>query len=79
MGTFCTHVMTEQKGQKIGFYYAVQEGGDFNIHYDVRDPEGHIFTEDEARGVDMAFAAQKIGEYTFCFKNGTLELTRQNN
>ncbi|CAO3668164.1 unnamed protein product [Rhizopus stolonifer] len=39
----CFYTMTDQPGKKIGFYFAVQQGGDFDIDYEVTGPRAMLF------------------------------------
>lgn len=34
----CFFTEARMPGEKIGFYFAVQEGGEFDVDYDVLDP-----------------------------------------
>lgn len=54
----------------IGFYYAVQSGGTFEVDWVVMDPDDKIVIEGEKeRQGDFIFTAKQIGEYSFCFAN----------
>ena len=67
----CYHAWVDQAGEKIGFYYAVQSGGDFRVAYSVHDPnDKSILEEPTARQVDVIFTGNIVGEYVFCFYNG---------
>jgi hypothetical protein len=56
--------------QKVGFYFAVQSGGSFDIDWTVTDPRDKIVIEGEKeRQGDFVFTANEIGEYSFCLNN----------
>ncbi|CAO3651840.1 unnamed protein product [Mucor hiemalis] len=66
----CFYVHADKPGKKIGFYFAVQQGGSFDIDFDVRGPNGaSIFNGDHERQGDFVFTASQVGEYSFCFSN----------
>ncbi|KAF7725975.1 hypothetical protein EC973_009121 [Apophysomyces ossiformis] len=66
----CFYIWTDTPGKKVGFYFAVQSGGSFDINYVVRDPRNEIVLDGEReRQGDFVFTANKVGEYTFCFDN----------
>lgn len=55
---------------KVGFYFAVQSGGSFDLDYVVTDPQDTIILEGESeRQGDYIFTANTAGEYSFCFNN----------
>lgn len=55
---------------QIGFYFAVQSGGSFDIDWVVTDPRDTIVLEgDRERQGDYIFTAHDTGEYSFCFAN----------
>ncbi|KAF1813875.1 hypothetical protein P152DRAFT_457247 [Eremomyces bilateralis CBS 781.70] len=66
----CFFATTEQKGQKISFYFAVQSGGSFDVDYKVIGPYDKTITagQKERQG-DFVFTANDPGEYAFCFNN----------
>ncbi|ORX37758.1 emp24/gp25L/p24 family/GOLD-domain-containing protein [Kockovaella imperatae] len=66
----CYYADVDKVGEKIGFYFAVQSGGSFEIDYVVMDPDDKVLLdgEKEAQG-DYILTANKIGEYSFCFEN----------
>ncbi len=69
----CFHHLstTEQKSKKLGFYFAVQNGGEFDIDYEVTDPaQGVLVQGSKEKQTDIVFALEKAGEYSFCFWNG---------
>ncbi|GMM30943.1 Erp3 protein [Martiniozyma asiatica (nom. inval.)] len=58
------------KPSNIGYYFAVQAGGSFDIDYTIKSPSQQIIVSEEAqRQGDYLFAAEEIGEYEFCFSN----------
>ncbi|KAI7865017.1 emp24/gp25L/p24 family/GOLD-domain-containing protein [Spinellus fusiger] len=66
----CFYVWSDQPGKKLGFYFAVQSGGSFDIDYKVLDPrEGIILSGEKERQGDFVFTATDVGEYSFCFAN----------
>ncbi|KAI5480905.1 endosomal cargo receptor [Pseudohyphozyma bogoriensis] len=55
---------------QVGFYFAVQSGGSFDIDWTVTDPKDTIVIEGEReRQGDYIFTAYLVGEYSFCFNN----------
>ncbi|ORZ38914.1 emp24/gp25L/p24 family/GOLD-domain-containing protein [Catenaria anguillulae PL171] len=68
--TACYYVLVPEPGKKVSFYFAVQTGGDFDVDFLVSDPDYHVVVQGEKeRQGDYVFAAQKKGEYSFCFSN----------
>lgn len=66
----CFYADAKVIGEKIGFYFAVQSGGNFDIDYDVTDPNIKILLSGQAeRQGDYVFTANTIGEYGICFSN----------
>ncbi|WVQ79222.1 hypothetical protein IAT38_001318 [Cryptococcus sp. DSM 104549] len=66
----CYYADVDGVGEKVGFYFAVQSGGNFEIDYTVMDPDDRTILEGVAeKQGDYIFTAQKIGEYSFCFEN----------
>ncbi|KAG8958587.1 hypothetical protein FRC00_002560, partial [Tulasnella sp. 408] len=74
----CFHADADKKGEKIGFYFAVQSGGSFDIDFEVTAPDGKVLLEGkrEKQG-DYVFTANSVGEYTFCFENDMSTLTEK--
>lgn len=72
----CFYTSIGKQGEKIGFYFAVQSGGDFDIDYFVKNPHDQIVLEGtkEKQG-DFVFTAEQLGEYRFCFNNGMSTVT----
>ncbi|KAI8333224.1 emp24/gp25L/p24 family/GOLD-domain-containing protein [Blakeslea trispora] len=66
----CFYIWNDKPGKKVGFYFAVQEGGSFDIDYTVRGPDDDVilFGEQEKQA-DYVFTANHFGEYAFCFSN----------
>lgn len=66
----CYYADVDGVGEKVGFYFAVQSGGTFEVDYVVMDPDDKVLLEGSGeRQGDYIFTANKIGEYTFCFEN----------
>ncbi|TIA85155.1 hypothetical protein E3P99_04060 [Wallemia hederae] len=66
----CFYANVDKRGEKIGFYFAVQSGGDFDIDWEVLDPEGYgVMHGEKDRQGDYIFTGNKLGEYKFCFYN----------
>jgi len=66
----CFYSLVDKVGEKVGFYFAVQSGGSFDIDWVVTDPSDTIVIEGEReRQGDYIFTAHKDGEYSFCFSN----------
>ncbi|RXK35447.1 hypothetical protein M231_07302 [Tremella mesenterica] len=66
----CFYADVDGQGEKVGFYFAVQSGGSFEIDYAIMNPDDVVLLQgtNERQG-DYIFTANKIGEYTFCFEN----------
>lgn len=66
----CFYTATQQKDEKIAFYFAVQSGGSFDINYRVTGPNNkYILDGEKERQGDFVFTAKEVGEYKFCFNN----------
>ncbi|ORZ15796.1 emp24/gp25L/p24 family/GOLD-domain-containing protein [Absidia repens] len=66
----CFYTSTDTPGKKIGFYFAVQSGGSFDIDYTVTDPRQKVILDGKGeRQGDYVFTANHVGEYSFCFSN----------
>ncbi|KAI8988676.1 emp24/gp25L/p24 family/GOLD-domain-containing protein [Pilobolus umbonatus] len=66
----CFYTSIDKPGKKIGFYFAVQQGGSFDIDYDITGPDGvSILNGEHERQGDYVFTANSVGEYSFCFSN----------
>lgn len=67
----CYYVFTSKPETQIGYYFAVQAGGQFDVDYTIKNPSGEIIvSEDKQRQGDFVFTAHAVGEYEFCFANG---------
>lgn len=54
----------------MGYYFAVQAGGSFDINYNIKGPNQQIIvSKEKERSGDYVFTADQIGEYEFCFDN----------
>ncbi|KAI9490884.1 emp24/gp25L/p24 family/GOLD-domain-containing protein [Zychaea mexicana] len=66
----CFYLFADTPGKKVGFYFAVQSGGSFDIDFVVQDPRERIVVDGQkARQGDYVFTANHVGEYSFCFAN----------
>ncbi|GAA5857268.1 hypothetical protein JCM8547_009407 [Rhodosporidiobolus lusitaniae] len=66
----CFYATVDKATEKVGFYFAVQSGGSFDIDWVVTDPTDTIVLEGEReRQGDYIFTAAHVGEYSFCFSN----------
>ncbi|KAH8920340.1 hypothetical protein BT69DRAFT_1336552 [Atractiella rhizophila] len=66
----CFYAWVDKPGEKVGFYFAVQSGGSFDIDYVVTDPNDTIVLEGiKERQGDYIFTGHSVGEYSFCFSN----------
>ncbi|KAF7732569.1 hypothetical protein EC973_003316 [Apophysomyces ossiformis] len=66
----CFYIWADVPEKKVGFYFAVQSGGAFDIDFSVRDPRDQIILDGQReRQGDYVFNANHVGEYTFCFSN----------
>ncbi|KAG8981779.1 hypothetical protein FRB95_012148 [Tulasnella sp. JGI-2019a] len=74
----CFHADADKAGEKIGFYFAVQSGGTFEIDFEVTSPVGKVVLagQKEKQG-DYIFTANQPGEYSFCFENDMTTLTEK--
>ncbi|KAI7868551.1 emp24/gp25L/p24 family/GOLD-domain-containing protein [Spinellus fusiger] len=74
--TACFYTWTDVPEKKIGFYFAVQRGGNFDIDVHVKDPQGKtIIQADHENLSDYVFTAIHTGEYEFCFSNAMSTFT----
>eukprot|EP00834_Sanchytrium_tribonematis_P008054 NODE_843_length_3569_cov_0.535447.p5 type:complete len:141 gc:universal NODE_843_length_3569_cov_0.535447:2870-2448(-) len=73
------HLATvEQKTKKLGFYFAVQNGGEYDVDYEVKDPANTILVQGaKEKQTDIVFALEKQGEYSFCFWNGKASVAQK--
>ena len=66
----CYYAWVDQAGEKIGWYFAVQSGGDFEIEWSVTSPSDKVIIEGvKDRQADIIFTGQEVGEYGFCFQD----------
>ncbi|EGG10262.1 uncharacterized protein MELLADRAFT_29269, partial [Melampsora larici-populina 98AG31] len=66
----CFYAWVDKLHEKVGFYFAVQSGGAFDIDWTITDPHDMIVIEGEKeRQGDYIFTANAVGEYSFCFHN----------
>lgn len=66
----CYYGQIHNVGSKIGFSYAVQAGGQFDIDLKIKSPRGQIlFEETKRKQGEYSFSASETGEYEFCFSN----------
>lgn len=66
----CFYAWVDKAGEKVGFYFAVQSGGSFDIDYEVIDPnEKNLIGGHKERQLDVVFTGNEVGEYSFCFAN----------
>ncbi|KAF9650370.1 hypothetical protein BDM02DRAFT_3185414 [Thelephora ganbajun] len=74
----CFYADVDKAGEKIGFYFAVQSGGSFDIDFDVKDPKDKVLLDGQReRQGDYVLTANTIGEYSFCFENDMSTLTEK--
>ncbi|KAJ7159850.1 emp24/gp25L/p24 family/GOLD-domain-containing protein [Mycena crocata] len=74
----CFYADVDKAGEKIGFYFAVQSGGSFDIDFDVKDPNDKIILDgSRERQGDYVLTANTVGEYAFCFENDMSTLTEK--
>ncbi|KAF8530129.1 emp24/gp25L/p24 family/GOLD-domain-containing protein [Hysterangium stoloniferum] len=72
----CFYAEVDKSGEKIGFYFAVQSGGSFDIDFEVKDPQEKVLLDGlRERQGDFVFTANTVGEYAFCFENDMSTLT----
>lgn len=66
----CFYIFTEKPKTKVGYYFAVQSGGDFDVDYTVKGPDQRVIMSDQKqRQGDWILNAETPGEYEFCFSN----------
>lgn len=69
----CFYVFTEKPNTQIGYYFAVQSGGSFDVDYVISNPNDVVVISDQKqRQGDFSFNADIVGEYEFCFSNKML-------
>lgn len=66
----CFYAYNTKDNANIGYYFAVQSGGAFDVNYHIKAPDGRIIvSEEKQRQGDYVFNANQQGEYEFCFDN----------
>lgn len=66
----CLYAQVDQINSKVGFYFAVQSGGSFDIDVSIIAPNGNIqYQEPKEKQGEFSFTATVLGEYQFCFSN----------
>ena len=66
----CFYAFNNHENSNIGYYFAVQAGGAFDINYSIKGPNQQIIVQEEKqRQGDYLFSADQVGEYEFCFDN----------
>ncbi|PWN97979.1 hypothetical protein FA09DRAFT_330137 [Tilletiopsis washingtonensis] len=66
----CFYAWVDKAGEKVGFYFAVQSGGSFDIDYHIASPSDKVVLEGQKeRQLDVVFTGNEVGEYAFCFEN----------
>ncbi|KAJ7475226.1 emp24/gp25L/p24 family/GOLD-domain-containing protein [Mycena galericulata] len=74
----CFYADVDKAGEKIGFYFAVQSGGSFDIDFDIKDPNDKVILDgSRERQGDYVLTANTVGEYAFCFENDMSTLTEK--
>ncbi|KAI0781556.1 emp24/gp25L/p24 family/GOLD-domain-containing protein [Irpex lacteus] len=74
----CFYADVDKAGEKLGFYFAVQSGGSFDIDYEVLDPNSRVLLDGQReRQGDYVLTANTVGEYSFCFENDMSTLTEK--
>lgn len=67
----------DEAGEKVGWYFAVQSGGDFEIEWSISSPTNKIVVEgNKDRQADIIFTAQEVGEYTFCMQDPSFAMQK---
>ncbi|KAJ1986298.1 hypothetical protein H4R33_003432 [Dimargaris cristalligena] len=67
----CFYTNVNEAGKKLGFYFAGQAGGNFDIDFTVTNPRDQVILSDEAQKQgDYVLTGNLPGEYAFCFSNG---------
>ncbi|KAI9447081.1 emp24/gp25L/p24 family/GOLD-domain-containing protein [Russula earlei] len=72
----CFYADVDKAGEKIGFYFAVQSGGSFDVDFEIKDPNDKVLLDGQReRQGDYVLTANTVGEYSFCFENDMSTLT----
>lgn len=66
----CFYVFTKSPNTPIGYYFAVQSGGSFDVDYSISNPKREVIvSEQKVRQGEFVFTGDAVGEYEFCFSN----------
>lgn len=66
----CFYGEVQNIGAKVGFSFAVQSGGQFDIDLVIKGPDGQVlYNQEKERQGEFGFAATQVGEHQFCFSN----------
>ncbi|VEU22405.1 DEKNAAC103553 [Brettanomyces naardenensis] len=66
----CFYIFNNKQNSNVGYYFAVQAGGSFDINYYIKAPNGvTIVQADKLTHADYIFTADQVGEYEFCLSN----------
>ncbi len=66
----CFYIFNNKPNSNVGYYFAVQSGGAFDINYYIKAPNGVIIVKaDKLTHADYIFTADQVGEYEFCLSN----------
>lgn len=66
----CFYGDVNEQGAKVGVSYSVQYGGQFDIDFHVKAPNGEVlFSQERQKDGEYSFTARIMGEYQFCFSN----------
>jgi hypothetical protein len=66
----CFYGEVQTIGAKVGFSFAVQAGGQFDIDLVIKGPDGQvIYNQPKESQGEFGFAATQVGEHQFCFSN----------
>ncbi|KAI0039393.1 hypothetical protein FA95DRAFT_1504243 [Auriscalpium vulgare] len=72
----CFYADVDKAGEKLGVRASVQTGGDFDVDFEVKDPNEKVLLDGEReRQGDYVLTANTVGEYAFCFENDMSTLT----
>lgn len=68
--TQCVYTEVATPGAKIGFYFAVQSGGSFDINVSIKGPNDFVeYKEAKEKQGEFSFSVSVPGEYEFCLSN----------
>lgn len=66
----CFYIFTEKPNTQVSYYFAVQQGGSFDVDFSVKDPHGNVLmSKSKERQGEFVITAKNAGEYEFCFSN----------